>query len=402
MTWSTLAIVVMAGRVVPSWRATIAAGVLTGLAIATRSSGLVTHVYLIGAMILCGLAALMQDDRGARALLQIAGRTAAAILTAWATAFALWPWLQICNPVHQFRMAFAHFANHPNSFEFPYWGVTVTSTDLPWHYLTGQLGARLPEGFMLLVIAGLIFGIANVCGFLCAGLQSLIQGSLARLRRLVLELVSFRQTLVIWTAVLLPPAIIVIQGSTLYDGMRHVLFLIPMFALIGSYGFLRLLPLLRRVPIVAMAGVFVYVAYAVFTLVSLHPLQYVAMNVFTGGVQGAYGRFDLDYWGIAATPALRRLERWLDNEAPNRFASYPPSILICIPYREGMVKPMFRRPWRLELDAKQADFIIATERGQCTDSVDVVLIDEIKRLGSTFAWTYARGLVPKARAHSTF
>src|SRR5207244_7734870 len=36
MTWAMLAIVVMTRKVLPSWRATLAAGVLSGLAIATR------------------------------------------------------------------------------------------------------------------------------------------------------------------------------------------------------------------------------------------------------------------------------------------------------------------------------------------------------------------------------
>src|SRR6202043_1785024 len=42
MTATTLAIVIMAERRVPSWKATISAGLLTGLAIATRSSGIIT------------------------------------------------------------------------------------------------------------------------------------------------------------------------------------------------------------------------------------------------------------------------------------------------------------------------------------------------------------------------
>src|SRR5436190_2055439 len=60
MTAATLAIVVMAGRSVPSWAATISAGTLSGLAVATRSSGVITLVYLIGAMALCGLEAFVE------------------------------------------------------------------------------------------------------------------------------------------------------------------------------------------------------------------------------------------------------------------------------------------------------------------------------------------------------
>ncbi len=129
---------------------------------------------------------------------------------------------------------------------------------------------------------------------------------------------------------------------------------------------------------------------ALFALVALHPLQYVAMNALAGGVQGAYERFDLDYWSLAVAPALRHLESRLDREAPDRFTSNPPRILLCIPNREGMVAPMFRRPWRLETDPEQADFIIASERARCIEKVSVVLIDEVRRFDRTFAWTYVR------------
>src|SRR5262245_26745218 len=45
MTWATLAVLVMARDPVPSWQAAIGAGLLTGLAMATRTGGIITHAY---------------------------------------------------------------------------------------------------------------------------------------------------------------------------------------------------------------------------------------------------------------------------------------------------------------------------------------------------------------------
>jgi hypothetical protein len=53
MTWATLAIVLMTRRMLPSWPATAVVGLLTGLAIATRTGGIITQAYLFGAMLLC-------------------------------------------------------------------------------------------------------------------------------------------------------------------------------------------------------------------------------------------------------------------------------------------------------------------------------------------------------------
>ena len=57
-----------------------------------------------------------------------------------------------------------------------------------------------------------------------------------------------------------------------------------------------------------------FAGYQLYMLAALHPLEYIAFNTVAGGVQGAYGRFDMDYWALAAPVALRRLEDRLDLE----------------------------------------------------------------------------------------
>jgi hypothetical protein len=392
MTWATLAIIVMASRVVPSWPATISTGLLTGLAIATRSSGVITHAYLFGAMLLCGLEAIFRPGTSTRSdLLRIGMRTCFALAIAWITAIALWPWLQIGNPFSQFKVAFLYFTNHPTSFEMPFWGKMILTTALPWFYIPGQLTARLPVGFLLLLVTGVLFGLAGTFGFLRAILEAFARHAMARCQAAALVLARSRCHLIVWAAAILPIGFIIVRHSTLYDGIRHVLFVIPMLAVIAAMGFLRLLPLFDRLPVISAAIGGAYVGAAMWTLAVLHPLEYVATNVLAGGVAGAYGRFDLDYWSAAATVALRRLERRLDYDFPGRFAQAPPSITICIGFRESMVAPLFRRPWRLEVDPKKADFIIATERWRCAEDIPAaVLIDEVKRFDRAFAWTYLR------------
>jgi hypothetical protein len=40
---------------------------------------------------------------------------------------------------------------------------------------------------------------------------------------------------------------------------------------------------------------------------------------------------------------------------------------------------MYRRPWRLETDPDKPDYIITTERMNCGENRQLVLIDEVKR-----------------------
>ena len=391
ITWATLAIVVMARRVLPSWRAAAVVGLLTGLAIATRTGGIITHAYLLGAMVLCVAEFWAGHGRVTlRYLAQIAVRYAAVVVIAWVTAIALWPWLQTGQPWAQFKVALLHFATIPMSYEFSHWGERIWTDALPRSYIPGQLLARLPEAFLVLLVVALVSAIHAVTVLAREATTSWRVDRSASLRAAMLTVARERACLTVCAAVILPLAFLIIQRATIYNGIRHVLFVIPMLAVIAGAGLRALLPLLRRAPVIAAIMGGAYAGSIVTTLAVLHPLEYVAMNSFAGGTRGAYDRFELDYFSLAATVALRRLEHRLDYNNSLRFAESPPSILICIPWREERVDPMLTRPWIVQTDPDKADFIIATELSRCADNKPVELIDEVKRFDRSFAWTYAR------------
>jgi hypothetical protein len=391
MTWATLAILVMTRQVLPSWRASIAAGLLTGLAVATRTGGIITHAYLLGALLLCAAEFFATHDRlTPRYLVAIVARYGAVVGIASITAFALWPWLQIGNPFAQFKIALVHFATIPMSFEFPHWGGQVSTSALPVSYIPAQLLARLPEAFLVLLAVAFIHGVAAAARLARDAAVTWRVDRGAGLRARLLTLARARAILVVCAAVVLPLGFLMLQRATMYDGIRHVLFVIPMLAVVAGLGWRALLPPLNRAPVIAAVVAGAYVGSIVATLAVLHPLEYVAMNALAGGTRGAYGNFELDYWSAAATEALRRLEHRLDYDSSIQPVETPPSILICIGWREGSVHPILKRPWIVETGPDTADFIIATERSRCADNTPVVLIDEVKRFDRTFAWVYAR------------
>jgi hypothetical protein len=325
-----------------------------------------------------------------RYLAQIAVRYAAVVVIAWVTAIALWPWLQTGQPWAQFKVALLHFATIPMSYEFSHWGERIWTDALPRSYIPGQLLARLPEAFLVLLVVALVSAIHAVTVLAREATTSWRVDRSASLRAAMLTVARERACLTVCAAVILPLAFLIIQRATIYNGIRHVLFVIPMLAVIAGAGLRALLPLLRRAPVIAAIMGGAYAGSIVTTLAVLHPLEYVAMNAFAGGTRGAYDRFELDYFSLAATVALRRLEHRLDYNNSLRFAESPPSILICIPWREERVDPMLTRPWIVQTDPDKADFIIATELSRCADNKPVELIDEVKRFDRSFAWTYAR------------
>jgi hypothetical protein len=193
--------------------------------------------------------------------------------------------------------------------------------------------------------------------------------------------------LLIWIAAILPLSFLMIRQASLYDGIRHTLFIVPVLAVIAGWAAVRLWRSLGTLRVPAAVFVSIYAACLVANLVILHPLEYIAMNGFAGGTAGAYGRFELDYWSAASTEALRHLENRLDRS--DAFAVAQPSILVCIPNREHMIATMLGWKWRLELDPRKADFVIETERWRCAnDHPTLILVDEVRRYNRAFAWTY--------------
>jgi hypothetical protein len=388
MTWATLAVVLMARDPVPSWGVVAAVGLLTGLAIATRPGGVLVQIYLLAAMALCGLEDFVA--RRDRVVLRRMGmRTAVAILAAWPVAIALWPFLQVQNPATGFAIAFAHFANIGLDFPIWHWGQRLSSAALPWTYVPGELLARLPTAFIGLLAVAVVIGAARGFRFLRAAIKDMRRERRAGIAAVLSAVARNRAMLVLAMATVAPLAFVMVTRPIIFDGIRHLLFTIPLLALFAAWGLLRLLPLVRRVPYVGSTVAGAYVAAAVATMALLHPLEYVATNVFAGGVARSVGRFDLDYWLAAPTEALRRLEQRVTYDAPERFRASTPSIHICIPWREQWVAPMFRRQWKLELDPQKADYVIETERSHCAPRSQAVLIDEVKRFDRAFAWTYA-------------
>ena len=242
-------------------------------------------------------------------------RYAAAVAIAWVTAIALWPWLQTGNPWQQFRDALVHFANMPMAYEFPIGGNgSGPSPTLVLHPESAV--ARFPGAFLILLAVALVSAMAAAASLARRNATAWPFDRKAAVREadfgLALGSAGFSRR---GLAVILPLGILIVQRATIYDGVRHVLFVIPMLALLAGVGLAATLPLLGRAPLAAALVGGTYAGVVVLHLARLHPLEYVAINAFAGGTREAYDKFEQDYWSAGPLPeGLRRLERRLDYE----------------------------------------------------------------------------------------
>ncbi len=101
----------------------------------------------------------------------------------------------------------------------------------------------------------------------------------------------------------------------LYNGLRHFVFVVPPFAVLGGLAGAWLFDASARHP--GARGACAprsspALALPVSDMVRLHPYQYTAFNWASGGVRMAHDNYMLDYWGLAFKQAGEALRVKLD------------------------------------------------------------------------------------------
>lgn len=116
-------------------------------------------------------------------------------------------------------------------------------------------------------------------------------------------------------AALFPVVYIWIQKSNVYGGLRQILFTIPCLVAVAVYGFYLLereLSKLKFARAAAASAALLLTAPAAVHVVQSHPLEYVYFNETVGGVAGAYGNYEMDYYLASLRPCT---EWFLKNVA---------------------------------------------------------------------------------------
>jgi hypothetical protein len=144
--------------------------------------------------------------------------------------------------------------------------------------------------------------------------------------------------------------------SVVYDGLRQFLFLIPPLILIGAYGLARAFTWLAqqdrlafKVAAVGLATLTI-VSYAldVKDMLALSPFEYAYFSPLIGGIAGAEGKYDTDYWSTCDKQAAEWLaenyQRYTSSPAPTVEAKTVESLATTyLPrsFRDDQIQPDF-------------------------------------------------------------
>jgi hypothetical protein len=127
--------------------------------------------------------------------------------------------------------------------------------------------------------------------------------------------------------VLFPLVYVIGTRATLYDGIRHLLFVLPPVAVLASAGWIGALRLPRSAGRLAVAAALASgMAEPVIFQVRNHPNETAYIQPLAGGPRRAYARYDLDYWGNCMLPALADVNR-LAPPGPVYVSGWPLIIL---------------------------------------------------------------------------
>ncbi|NVB37564.1 glycosyltransferase family 39 protein [Pseudenhygromyxa sp. WMMC2535] len=336
----------------------VKASLALGAAMSVRIAGLLTICYLL---MLIGLWILWRarEARDARLIPQYILRYlppfALTSLGAWALMLVLWPWAQLA-PFRRPLIALARMsAFNLHERNMPFGARRVSTLNPPGDYLLRYFGFKLPELVIALVLGALVVFVVRLVRLRRrAKSERLAQGGLTPKRRrqarvlakvadpkldVDTPLARERRLLAIWGflafAILFPPLYAIAKRSPLYDGLRHFLFLVPLFVVIAG---VTLAALTRRVARRSKAAawglqavVLAHCLRMVVAMIQVHPYQYLWFNGLVGGLPGAYLRYSTDYYGATYKEAYEDLREHLWETERERFLLGPYVVSACMP-----------------------------------------------------------------------
>lgn len=111
-------------------------------------------------------------------------------------------------------------------------------------------------------------------------------------------------------------------NASVIDGIRHfeeIVFPLSAIAAIGAYtivnafNHLTIQPFSHYLKKYFLPGLAIAVfLYLIYPIILYHPYQLSYYNELVGGIKGAMGKYDIDYWGISQ----KRAVEWLNQHAP--------------------------------------------------------------------------------------
>ncbi len=194
-----------------------------------------------------------------------------------------WPYGWEAPFKHPFK-ALGEMSNFSTSIRMLFEGKHMWSDELPWYYIPKWISIASP---VFVLLGALAFPL--------------------------LLLKNYKKTdtwlwLFLLYTLIFPVAYAIVKQSSLYDGMRHFLFVYPVLVVIAATGWQWLSTLLpaKAFQLGTQGVMVVLMAIPLLWMVRNHPYQASYFNPLSGGIQSAYAHYETDYW----MNSMKELSQW--------------------------------------------------------------------------------------------
>lgn len=198
----------------------------------------------------------------------------------------LWPYA-LESPISNPLKSLAFMSNFNASLRQIYEGVSIWSDKVPWYYTIKYIMISIPV--------------------------SVIVGAILYIFLLKKKDLQFFWAFVILFAFGFPIFYIAYKHSNVYGGWRHAMFTYPTLVVAAGLGFNSLIDVFKNKYLkIGTALILVLLTSgAIRHTIKNHPFEYVYYNELVGGVKGAYGNYEMDYY----VHSLREAAEWVKENA---------------------------------------------------------------------------------------
>jgi hypothetical protein len=265
--------------------------------------------------------------------------------------------------VARFIEVFGFMSDNPTNLSVLFAGQVYRAGELPRRYMPFLLATTLTEPVWFLSFFGILAGywkFFKQSRTLHQDFQRADTPDSWQSLRSSLDLAIERNKIVsltlglFWFVILV--AYVLIRRPSMYDGLRHFLFIFPPVFIFTGFAFDFLIEHIARYWLYASL-IFVLLLPGITGMLKLHPYEYTYYNSFIGGTSRAFRQYETDYWLTCYKEAMERLEQT---------TSSPTNVFV---HREAYIaayyaKPEFHvRDLRGALDQVQpGDYILVNTR----------------------------------------
>ena len=109
--------------------------------------------------------------------------------------------------------------------------------------------------------------------------------------------------------VIYPFILLYVTPFSIYDGLRHVLWMIPYLCIIPALATYFLIKNFNKTKIkFVLSSLLILIVFFLFNFLTITPYQYTYLNILNGSKKNNIKKFENDYWGASIKELINKID----------------------------------------------------------------------------------------------